>query len=135
MDNKISLKYYKKALGALFFAIALTLAYAPTAFAGGIPISSSELQAKIGAGERLIIVDVREPELYRRGHIAGAYNIPYDGAHNRVAKELYSKDTIVFVCHEGPMGDELSDILNNKGFDKVYNLTGGMRAWDGPLHK
>lgn len=96
-------------------------------------IDAEELRKMMKDGGQLTIVDVREPELFAKGHIPGAINIPYDGAHSRILKELSPKDRIVFVCHGGPMGDELGDILIKNGYTSVYNLKGGMRGWNGPF--
>ena len=85
--------------------------------------------------EKPVIVDVREPELFSAGHIPGAVNIPYDSAKERILKELSPGDTIVFVCHGGPMGDELAEVLVKEGYPRVYNLRGGMRWWRGPLER
>lgn len=81
----------------------------------------------------LTIVDVREPELFAKGHIPGAINIPYPDAKTRAPAELDPTHDIVFVCHGGPMGDELAEIVVAKGFTKVRNLAGGMNGWSGPV--
>lgn len=120
-------------LNAVFI---LTLLLCQTAFGAGYQrINGKELKTMIKDGSAPVIVDVREPELYLKGHIPGAINIPYDTARGRILKELSPKDRIVFVCHGGPMGDELADILVKKGYTSVYNLKGGMWAWDGPLSR
>lgn len=80
-----------------------------------------------------IIVDVREPELFAAGHIPGAINIPWPDAKTRVPNELDPGADIVLVCHNGPMGDELAEILDRRGFTTVRNLAGGMDRWTGPL--
>lgn len=80
-----------------------------------------------------VIVDVREPELFAKGHIPGAINIPWPDAKHRVPDELNPGDDIVLVCHSGPMGDELAEILDERGFTRVRNLAGGMDRWTGPL--
>lgn len=99
-------------------------------------ITGDELQAMMKDGSQITIVDVREPELFVKGHVSGAININYyDNAQTRILKELSSKDRIVFICHGGPMGDELSEILVANGFAKVYNVKGGMRKWNGPTEK
>ncbi|MBI5468229.1 MAG: rhodanese-like domain-containing protein [Deltaproteobacteria bacterium] len=104
------------------------------AFSAGLNrIDGDELRKMMKDGGQITIVDVREPELFAKGHIPGAINIPYDGAHSRILKELSPKDRIVFVCHGGPMGDELGDILIKNGYASVYNLKGGMRHWSGPF--
>ncbi len=98
-------------------------------------IDGKEYSQMMGSGAIFTVVDVREPWLFKKGHIEGAINIPYDGAHDRVAKELSPDDTILFVCHGGPMGDELAGILLDNDFKKVYNLKGGMRDWRGQVVK
>jgi len=103
--------------------------------AGHRVIDSGALKSMISDGKGVVIVDVREPWRFKRGHIPGAINIPFDGAHERVAKELPRSKRIVFVCHGGPMGDELGRLLVKNGFKKVYNLRGGMRGWPGPLER
>jgi rhodanese-related sulfurtransferase len=98
-------------------------------------IEGPTLETMMADGKAIIIVDVREPELFVKGHIKGAINIPYDDAKPRIVKELSPKDRIVFVCHGGPMGDELGRLLAKNGYHEVYNLQGGMKRWNGPLVK
>lgn len=94
-------------------------------------IDGPELQALMADGKQVVIVDVREPELFAKGHIPGAINIPYDDAKPRILRELRPQDRIVFVCHGGPMGDELGRLLAGRGYPSVYNLKGGMKKWKG----
>ena len=118
-------------LPLLFLSISTVLA------AGYQRISGPTLVEFLGDSTPEIIIDVREPELFARGHIPGAINIEYGDAkktgldgitENREAR-------IVFVCHGGPMGDKLSKKLVARGYINVYNLIGGMRRWDGPVTK
>lgn len=119
----------------LILAIAITFVAIAAANAAGPHkvITGAELEAMMKNKTPIVIVDVRERELYAKGHIPGAINIPYDTARPRILKELKSKDTIVFVCHGGPMGDELGEILTSNGYNSVYNLKSGMRRWSGPI--
>lgn len=98
-------------------------------------IDGKGLEALMADGQPLVIVDVREPELFSRGHIPGAINIPYDDAKPRVRAELRPADRIVFVCHGGPMGDELGELLTQENYSQVYNLAGGMKKWKGAIVK
>ncbi len=97
-------------------------------------MSSKELQAEMDAGQKLVIVDLREPELFRAGHIPGAQNIPLDQFNDRL-KELNPESKIVLVCHMGPMGDQAGALLAERGYTDVWNLKGGMAAWNGRLEK
>lgn len=118
----------------LFLAWAVMAAITTPARAAELTtINDTLLQAMQVDGKPLVIVDVREPELFAKGHIKGAINIPYDDARPRIVKELSPKDRIVFVCHGGPMGDKLGRLLAEKGYPTVYNLNGGMKKWKGPV--
>jgi rhodanese-related sulfurtransferase len=98
-------------------------------------IDGKALQALMSDGKPVVIVDVREPNEFAAGHIKGAINIPYDAAKTRALKELAPKDRIVFVCHGGPMGDELGKLLVKNSFPDVSNLAGGMKKWNGEVVK
>lgn len=115
---------------ALLVCAAVLAASLATA-AGLTTIPGAQLEAMMADGRKLVIVDVREPELFAAGHIRGAINIPYDDARPRIVKELAPEDRIVFVCHGGPMGDELGQLLAEKGYPSVFNLKGGMKKWKG----
>jgi len=123
-------------LRALMLTAAAAVVMTSAAWAAvHVRIDGARLEAMMSDGKPIVIVDVREPWLYKRGHVPGAINIPYDGARERVLTELRPTDRIVFVCHGGPMGDELGALLKEKGYGEVYNLIGGMRRWSGPLEK
>lgn len=126
----------KKILFAgLFVCICMAL-IAPSSFAADYKvIDGKELEAMMSDGKPIVIVDVREPYEFSSGHIKGAINISYDTAKPRVIKELSPNDRIVFVCHGGPMGDELGGLLVKNGYKDIYNLKGGMRKWKGRIVK
>lgn len=95
-------------------------------------VTPAALQQQLAAHDSLVIVDVREPAEFAARHIPGARLIPYDAARGRVLQELKRQDHVVFVCHEGPMGAELAQLLVAHGYPFVANLEGGMAAWTGP---
>jgi rhodanese-related sulfurtransferase len=120
-------------IGLLVVAVIWVVSLSGATAAGLTTIDGPHLETFMADGKQLTIVDVREPELFAAGHIPGAINIPYDDAKPRVVKELSPQDRIVFVCHGGPMGDELGTLLAGRGYDSVYNLKGGMKKWNGPV--
>ena len=123
----------------LFFGLLVfiwtALAFSISFAAGHKMIDGKELETMMSDGRPIVIVDVREPYEFAAGHIKGAINIPYDASKPRILKELSPDNRIVFVCHGGPMGDELSDILLKNGYKDVSNLKGGMRKWKGEVVK
>lgn len=73
-------------------------------------------------------LDVREPDEYRMFRIAGATLIPMGECLTRLDELDPAKETIV-VCYSGERSARVTIELRQRGFDKAYNLTGGMVAW------
>lgn len=106
----------------------------PVSEKGYAMISSPQLVAMLTEKVDMQIIDLREQSLYKKGHIPGAINIPFDEFHSRMS-EVAPNKPVVFVCHDGPMGDVTSKMLVESGRSNVSNLKGGMSAWDGPVAK
>jgi len=87
-------------------------------------IAAADLKRRIKNGEDITIIDTRVAAQYKRSHIEGAINIPLD----RIRKEADSLDKeklTVTYCNKGVTGNAVQNILINKGFREVYNLSGG----------
>ena len=115
---------------ALLFSGAVPSSYSST----GFEISPAELQIALGTHSKaLVIVDLREPELYQEGHIPGAINLPWPVSTLTVTTTLDRNADIVLVCHGGPMGKELTQVMAGLGYRSVRNLIGGMHTWRGAM--
>lgn len=75
------------------------------------------------------IVDVREPDEWTEGHIAGAVHIPLGDLLQR-AGELDPNRPVVTVCHLGGRSLIAAEALSNAGFQDVASMAGGMAAWE-----
>lgn len=75
------------------------------------------------------ILSVQEPELYAKGHIAGAINIPLtDVAKPENLHKLPPDKPILVVSNDGMTGNQVTGILNALGY-KAQNLSFGMTGW------
>lgn len=77
-----------------------------------------------------IILDVRTPQEFSRGHIAGSTLISIQD--NKVQEKLnmLQKDKPVYVyCLSGSRSNVVANYLSNNGFSKVYNLRRGIMEW------
>jgi len=74
------------------------------------------------------VIDVREPSEVRSGSVPGAEHIPLATVPVRF-QEFDRDETLVFVCRSGARSAQACMFLQQQGFDKVYNLSGGMQAW------
>jgi rhodanese-related sulfurtransferase len=86
-----------------------------------------ELNDKLKNGKRPLVIDVRQPDEYRTGHIAGARLIPLNTLSQRT-KELPHNREIICVCASGNRSRSATRILAKAGFD-VVNMKGGMLSW------
>lgn len=91
-------------------------------------ISPDELKRKLDSGERLVLLDVREPFEYEICHLPGAKLIPLGELRARV-NQLDTSDEIVVNCLSGVRSTQGAALLTEVGFRKVRNLAGGLRAW------
>jgi rhodanese-related sulfurtransferase len=80
--------------------------------------------------EDATVVDVRPIADFNQGHIVGAINIPMSGLANQLKPlEKRKNRPIVVSCRSGAQSAAACRTLRKQGFDKVYNLRGGILAW------
>jgi rhodanese-related sulfurtransferase len=93
-------------------------------------ISVQELKARMDAGEKLNIIDVREPDEYAAFNIGGKL-VPLGQVMSMQIDDLEDlKDEEVIVhCHAGKRSLQACMMMETMGFKNVKNLTGGMSAW------
>ena len=77
-----------------------------------------------------VIVDVREPNEFKAGHIPNARNIPAGQIKER-AKELekLKSKPLLLVCQTGSRSAQVCGSLQKDGFGEPVALSGGMAAW------
>jgi rhodanese-related sulfurtransferase len=78
--------------------------------------------------ERPIVVDVREPWEYQRGHVPGALLIPLGQLSSRLG-ELDTEQPVALICQTGSRSLSAAALLGQKGFKTIYNVAGGTSAW------
>jgi molybdopterin/thiamine biosynthesis adenylyltransferase/rhodanese-related sulfurtransferase len=99
-----------------------------TAPATNTEITSVELKERLDRGDKLTLVDVREPNEYQINRIPGTVLIPLGEIERRLS-ELNPTDEIVVHCKMGGRSAKAADILRSKGFPRVLNLKGGILDW------
>lgn len=80
------------------------------------------------ADQKLLLVDVRNPDEVARGVIHGAIHVPLHLIPVKV-DALKGDLPLVFYCHSGMRSAQASAFMTNKGRSNVYNLQGGILAW------
>ena len=99
-------------------------------FGPSVPsISVIELQQKQASDEVFFLLDVREPDELTIADIGGTL-IPMDALGTRMAEiEAHKDQDIVVMCRSGARSAMVVGWLQKQGFDRVYNLEGGIAAW------
>ena len=89
---------------------------------------ANELKQKLERGDKVKILDVREPNEYQINRIPGATLIPLGDVARRYA-ELDPEEEMVVHCKMGGRSAKAADFLRSVGFKNVRNLTGGILEW------
>lgn len=75
-------------------------------------------------------IDVRTPEEYRDGHIAGSMNWNIHAADfSQKIAGLDKKKPVMVYCAVGGRSGNAARRLSELGFEQVYDLEGGIKAW------
>lgn len=97
---------------------------------GEVPeIAPAALAARLAAGERLLLLDVRTAREFRTGHIAGAVHVPVQRLAAFLASPALEREVpVVAICKTAHRSIPAVRLLARRGFLAVQ-LEGGMDRW------
>lgn len=91
-------------------------------------ITVRELKDRLDKGDKVFLLDVREPHEFSMAKIEGSTLIPLGTLPNSL-NQLDPGDEIVALCHKGMRSADAVGFLLQQGFSNVKNLIGGIDAW------
>jgi adenylyltransferase/sulfurtransferase len=91
-------------------------------------ISPRELKERLDAGDRPVLLDVREGWEYDLARIEGSTLVPLSEIEERFQELDPGAETVV-ICHRGARSAHVAQALNRAGFHYVSNLEGGLDAY------
>ena len=95
-----------------------------------VKLSPLDFYKKMSETSSKNIVDVRTEEEYKKGHIATADNIDWNGVEFEEFFTRFDKKTPVFIyCLSGGRSHNAAQKAQALGYQKIYELDGGMMAW------
>lgn len=121
-------------LFCLLFATIITTAATFTTYGQevkkGEDVTKQEFK-EIIAQPDVVILDVRTPAEYEKGHIQGAIliNVMSSNFREEALKRLDKRKTIAVYCRSGRRSRKAADILTKEGYKNVFNLEGGYTGW------
>jgi rhodanese-related sulfurtransferase len=100
----------------------------PLAVNNATELTSLELKQRIDRGDKLTVVDVREPNELQINRIPGSVHIPLGDIPKRYS-ELDPEAELIMQCKSGARSAKAADFLRSVGFKHVLNLKGGILDW------
>jgi rhodanese-related sulfurtransferase len=93
-------------------------------------ITAEEVKARLDAGERLHLLDVREPDERAAFNIGGIF-LPLGHIQTMQTDDIddLKNEEVIVYCRSGNRSGQACLILQTMGFTNVINLTGGMLNW------
>lgn len=77
-----------------------------------------------------LLLDVRTPQEYEKGHIKGSINIPLDELTNKVTTIFPDKASTIYVyCLSGSRSNIAVSFMEKMGYTHVCSVTSGLLAW------
>ncbi len=99
-------------------------------------ISIEEVKNRLDAGEKINLVDVREPHEHADFNIGGLL-LPLGKVQTMQVDDIedLKNEEVICYCRSGNRSGQASLILETMGFTNIKNLTGGMLAWQDKFAK
>ncbi len=96
-------------------------------------IEGDDLYRKLAVGEPVVVLDVRTESEFSAQHIPGAALIPLHELENRLPEVPNSGIPVAVVCAHGIRSVSACRLLAEHGLGPLYNLSGGLDRWPGPI--
>jgi rhodanese-related sulfurtransferase len=96
-----------------------------------LEISPADVQKRIDAGEKLHLIDVREPDEYAIARIQGGSLIPMRAipAELQALETLADEGPLMVYCHHGVRSLNVVNWLRNQGLESCQSISGGIDLW------
>ena len=94
-----------------------------------LEVTVEALNQELKKGEKLVLLDVREPWERQTASIEPSVHVPMGEIPSRFNEELDPDDRIVVYCHHGVRSLNVTAWLRQQGFENVQSLRGGIDRW------
>ena len=118
-------------LAALLVPVFISFAEPAPPVAAPKNVTINEAEKIIKTDPKVVVIDVRTPEEFKTGHIAGAKNIDFNG--NDFEKQIEALDkskTYIVHCAAGGRSAQACKIIEQVKLPSVYHMNEGFKAWE-----
>lgn len=132
MDQLITFTSNNTLLVAAIVIVSLMLIYSLVGekLRGYSSVSPAESTRMINHDDA-VIIDVRENNEYSDGHIINSIHIPLTSLKTRLNSiEKHKSQKVIVACRSGHRSSQACATLKKEGFEQVFNLSGGVMAWE-----
>lgn len=77
-----------------------------------------------------VVLDVREDSEFYAGHVPHSVHVPLGQLAKHAELEKYKNRPVIAICRSGMRSSRACGVLRKNGFEQVYNLAGGITAWE-----
>jgi len=90
-----------------------------------------DVKRRMDAGEKLVFIDVREPQEYAIANIPGSELVPMRSVPANLQSLEAKADDVVLViyCHHGVRSLQVANWLREQGLEDCQSMAGGIDAW------
>lgn len=93
-------------------------------------ITATELKERLDKGDEIVLLDIRQEFELGIACLDNTLHIPGEEVAARLGElESFREKDIVVYCRTGTRSQRTTEFLLSRGFEKVFNLTGGIYAW------
>jgi rhodanese-related sulfurtransferase len=92
-------------------------------------VDASTLSKWVFETKDLVLIDVGTPGDFAEGHIPGSISLPLGASFEEEMKNLPKGKTYILICPTGRRSATATKLMMQQGFEKVYNLKGGITNW------
>lgn len=90
----------------------------------------ADVKRRLDAGEKLVLIDVREESEWARGHLPGAIHLGKGVIERDIEQRLPDAGTkVVLYCGGGFRSALAADNLQKMGYTNIESMDGGWRGW------
>jgi rhodanese-related sulfurtransferase len=112
----------------VMLVLLMIAAMATQVWAAEKSILSREARSLMGKNKSIYLLDVRTPQEYSQGRLAGSVLIPIGEFERRIG-EVPKNRTIVVYCAVGSRSKPVASLLAQRGYKDVYNMADGIVGW------